>query len=263
MDELQAIEQLQNIETVKGKRAFWRSRITRLKAKLEENIDKPYQDLPSQDLNNLNTDLQREIKLHQALQQCYEALMEANEASEDELSEEMESSEEVLDQQRALQRSLDDLIQRHGFFQEALCIQMELENMAESTDPTTKIFGKSFKKITTRVNTTYLHQTIAYAEDDQLKTIRKALQHKLNKLSQDASEAQKKDKASEPTKESRITVTPVYHERSKFDIEMPTFSGKITDWQPFYELFLSTLESRGKHLNDKEKRWSADQGDEG
>ena len=39
----------------------------------------------------------------------------------------------------------------------------------------------------------------------------------------------------------------------KFDIDPPTFSGKPTDWRTFFELFSSTLETRGKHLTDKEK----------
>jgi len=43
-------------------------------------------------------------------------------------------------------------------------------------------------------------------------------------------------------------------EHTKFDLELPTFSGKPTDWRAFFDLFSSFLETRGKHLNDKEKR---------
>ncbi len=45
-----------------------------------------------------------------------------------------------------------------------------------------------------------------------------------------------------------------HKEQTKFNLELPSFSGKPIDWADFFDLFDSTLKTRGKHLNDKEKR---------
>ena len=45
-----------------------------------------------------------------------------------------------------------------------------------------------------------------------------------------------------------------YHERSRFDVELPSFSGKHLDWQHLHDLFSTNLKSHGKHINNKKNR---------
>ena len=127
----------------------------------------------------------------------------------------------------------------------------------DTADPSISQFEKDAIKILRQINT-YLQQTLSFAEDEELEPVRKKhSEHliQLTKLLMDvpkkrAIEKKKPTADADEDKPEHVT----YHERSRFDVELPSFSGKPLDWQPFHDLFSTALKSRGKHLNDKEKR---------
>ena len=73
MEDLAAIAEINNLDMVTGKRTNKRRRITRLKTKLDDFNGMPLRELRDEDLTDLKYNLHKEIKLHNALQNRYEA----------------------------------------------------------------------------------------------------------------------------------------------------------------------------------------------
>ena len=119
------------------------------------------------------------------------------------------------------------------------------------------IHEKDGIKMQRQINS-YLQQTFSFAKDKELEPVRKKHSEHLIQLTKSLMDVLKKRaiEKKKPTadadedKPERVT----YYERSRFNVELPSFSGKPLDWHPFHDLFPTTPKSRGIHLNDKEKR---------
>ncbi len=180
---------------------------------------------------------------------------QSKDLTEQEIDNELAAIEEVKDLHRDLLRQIDTLKTRHSHYQEALIIQNEFDSFMEVSDPDVPEFEKEVAKVQKRLNL-YLQQTISFTEDEELAPLRHKVQSQLSQISKELAKSRKKriedrKKSSESDKDKGECIT--YQECSRFDLDMPTFSGKPLDWRPFYQLFSSTLKSRGKHLNDNEK----------
>ena len=257
MEDLAAIAEINNLDMVKGKRTNKRRRITRLKTKLDDFNGMPLRELRDEDLTDLKHNLLKEIKLHNALQNRYESLFESDDPSEDAIAEELSTSDDVKDTHSQLLRRMETLINRRKHYIGALNIEREFQLFMDTADPSISQFEKDAIKIQRQINT-YLQQTLSFAEDEELEPVRKKHSEHLIQLTKSLMDVLKK-RAIEKKKPTADTDEDkpehvTYHERSRFDVELPSFSGKPLDWQPFHDLFSTTLKSRGKHLNDKEKR---------
>ncbi len=255
MDDLQLVKEINSLDSAKGKRSFRRGRITKIKTRLEVIQTYPLRDVKQKELYNLKQDLQRECDLHIALQNRFESLLELKEATEEELYDEACQGEEVKDQHRHLQQQMQEFIEQHQHYQEALTIEAEFELLSNITDITTKAFEEAYAKLSTRVST-FQHDTLEYKDDDQISPLRQHFKNDITKYIKVLSEAQanEKKKVDGESSTTPIPVTVPVREHMKFDIELPSFSGRPIYWRAFYDLFSSTINTRGKHLNDKEKR---------
>ncbi len=148
-------------------------------------------------------------------------------------------------------QQLISLISKIKQYQESLSLERELDRLNEIPDVTTRVFEKAFGKFADKVSD-FLQDTEELKDDEQFHHLRDQFQNAVTRYIADIAKAQAKEKDTE-----RERTTPVVHtprEHTKFDLELPSFSGKPTEWRAFYDLFSSTLESKGRHLNDKEKR---------
>ena len=82
MEDLEAIAEINNLDMVKGKRTNKKRRITCLKMKLDDFNGMPLREVRDEDLTNLKHNLNKEIKLHSALQNRYEALFASDDPAE-------------------------------------------------------------------------------------------------------------------------------------------------------------------------------------
>ena len=256
MDDISAINEITKLDVAKGKRTFRRGRITHWKGQLDDYIAKPLSAINTTELDELKQDLYREVKYHVALQNRYELLLEEKDISEAELTDELTTSEKVKDSHRRYIRQIDALKTRHQYYQDALMIDNEYDTFIETSDPSIPEFEKEVNRVQKRLST-FIQQTLALAEDEDLQPIRKKMKDHLTHVTKTLTESRKKraearKKPSAETDKDKSEHTS-YHERFRFDLDLPNFSGKPLDWRPFFDLFSSTLKSRGKHLTDNEK----------
>ena len=210
-------------------------------------------DTKLKELHLVKQELQRETELHCALQSQYEALL-VSKAKNEELAEEECSGEDIKYQHRQLMQQLCDPIERFRFYQEAISIREDFDFLEKISDITTRVFEKAFSKLTSRVSS-FQHDTLEYRDDEHIRPLRKSFKDSVEKYLVDLSTAQSKEKDTAKDKSaSSVIHTSSTKEHTKFDLELPTFSVKPTDWRAFFDVFSSTLETRGKHLNEKEKR---------
>ena len=252
MDETTTIRNITILETAKNKRSYRRGQITKLKTRLEELKTYSLRDTKLKELHLVKQELQRETELHCALQSQYEALL-ASKAKNEELAEEECSGEDIKYQHRQLMQQLCDLIERFQFYQEALSIREDFDFLEKISDITKRVFEKAFSKLTSRVSS-FQHDTLEYRDDEHIQPLCKSFKDSVEKYLVNLSTAQSKEKDTAKDKSASWVIHTSTKEHTKFDLELPTFSGKPTDWRAFFDLFSSTLETRGKHLNDKEKR---------
>ncbi len=95
MDEIAGINEITKLEVVKAKRSCRRGRITRLKTKLDKFLSQPLSSLNSKELKDCKEDLSREIKIHVALQNRYEILLQDKVLTETEIEEEENAAEDT------------------------------------------------------------------------------------------------------------------------------------------------------------------------
>ena len=172
MEDLATIAKINNLDMVKGKRTNKTRCITRLKTKLDDLSGMPLRELRDEDLTDLKHYLHMEIKLHNDLQNRYEALFESDDPSEDAIAEELSTSDDVKDTHSQLLRRMETLINRRYHYIGALNIEREFQLFMDTADSSISQFEKDAIKIQRQIYT-YLQQTLSFAEDDELEPVRK------------------------------------------------------------------------------------------
>ena len=104
MEDLAAIAEINNLDMVKGKRTIKGGCITRLKMKLDDFNGMLLRKLRDEDLTDLKHNLHKEIKLHNTLQNRYEALFESDDPFEEAIAEELSTSDAAKDTHSQLLR---------------------------------------------------------------------------------------------------------------------------------------------------------------
>ena len=246
MSDIRAISELTSIDSVRTKRAYRRGQITKIKPRLEALQHQPLRECKQSDFQDLQQELAREIELHEALQLQLETLLRSKVGEDDAYNEEC-AGEELKKQHSRLIQNIRLLSNRHQHYKVAVTLQKELVKLNGIPNITTRAFETTFSKISDKV-ATFLEDTQDFSDDDQLGDIRDTLEAEVARILTQMTESQAAEK------ERPAPVVPSHKEQTKFDLTLPSFSGKPTDWTNFFELFDSTLKTRGKHLNDMEKR---------
>ncbi len=153
-------------------------------------------------------------------------------------------------------RQAEALRTKFTHYSEVLLIQTEYDSFLELSNPDLPEFEKDVSRIQKKLST-FLQQTSPLADDTELAPLREACKLKLNESyrtlthsRERRAEARKKKSPEADKSEGERTI---FQERTRLDLEMPTFSGKPLEWRPFFKLFSSTLETRGKRLSDQER----------
>ncbi len=101
------------------------------------------------------------------------------------------------------------------------------------------MFKKAFHKFSERVSS-FSEATTELKDDPDIQPLRNNLKGAVTRYLVEISTAQAKGK--ETAKERTPSADHIHCEHStKFDIELPSFSGKPRDWKAFYDLFLLNL----------------------
>ncbi len=102
MDEISTFSELKWLDVVKAKRTYRRGRITHLKTKLEEMLISPLSSHNQSQLSEFKQDISREVKIHLALQNKCDTLLQDKDLTEQEIDDELAATEEVKDLHRDL-----------------------------------------------------------------------------------------------------------------------------------------------------------------
>ncbi len=253
MEELKLINELTNINSVKGKRKFRRGKITRIKTRIDELQLLPFHNLDEDIISELRSDFQRETTIHSHLQMRYETLLEDQGTSEEDMEEEMSTAEDLRAQHRAYLLKLDRLETKLSHYIEASLIEKDYTELLE-LDPSTKIYEKNSTKFSSRVST-YISKTFKYRDDEDISPLRESMQGQLSRINKALCEYQMAALEKEaPAPEKRETVTTsVVNAKPRFELDLPRFMGSPVDWHSFYKLFSTTIEQHGKYLTKEEK----------
>ncbi len=92
------------------------------------------------------------VELHQALQSQYETLLSAQ-GNTKEITREKCAGDYHKQQHRMLAQSLKDFTNRVCYYQDALSLQHDLNDLENITDNTTRVFDKAFANFLTRYPT--------------------------------------------------------------------------------------------------------------
>ncbi len=142
-------------------------------------------------LSEFKQDLSREVKIHLALQNRYDTLLQDKELTEQEIDNEFAATEEVKDMHRDLLRQIKTLKTRHSHYQDGFILQNEFDNFVEVRDPDVPEFEKEVAMVQKRLNL-YLQQTISFTEDKELAPLRNKVQSQLSQISKDLAKSRKK-----------------------------------------------------------------------
>ncbi len=152
MDEISTFSELKWLDVVKAMRTYRRGRITHLKTKLEEMLISPLSSHNQSQLSEFKQDISREVKIHLALQNRRDTLLQDKDLTEQEIDDELAATEEVKDLHRDILLQIDTLKTRHSHYQEALIIQNEFDSFMEVSDPDVPEFEKEVAKVQKRLN---------------------------------------------------------------------------------------------------------------
>ncbi len=180
MSDVQAIQSLTSVNSVKSKRAYRRGQITKIKAKIEDLRKERLKNIKAIYYRELQRDLSREIELHAALQLQLELLLRANVGEEDAYHEEC-SGEEVKRQHNQALEHILELISRHQNFNVSVTLQEEVDRLNGVTSVATKSFQKSVYKCIEKV-AAFRQDTQDLCDDDQIEPIRKMLEDTVTRL---------------------------------------------------------------------------------
>ncbi len=146
---------------------------------------------------------------------------------EDEAYAEECTGEEVTKQHRSIMKQVHYLIDRHQHYKVATTLQEELEKLDSITNITTRAFEKSFSKFSDNV-AIFVQETEDFIDDEQISPIHQLLKASVARLLKHITESQATD---HPT-----SVMHAHKEQTKFNLELPSFSGKPIDWADFFLL---------------------------
>jgi len=233
MDDLGAIPAIATWETAKAKRSARKGKLTRLTKRLEDFCQEPLHAQQTFTITKLRDDLQKEKRLHSALQnRCEQLMEEREEVTEDQMAREIEAGEEA-----------DEL------YTETLH-RAEKAHVAIS-DPAVGEYEKDCSKLQRRFSA-YLTQVASYDHPDIRNIHQRFIKYDCDVAARlnNSRGIRKKSKEEAAIIPSVATHSP---KSSTLKLELPDFTGHPLDWHHFSQLFTSALDRAGSEFSDRER----------
>ena len=154
-----------------------------------------------------------------------------------------------------MSRLRDIVVQAHQLvalvsqYQNGVVMQSVLQDVANLSDLTAPSVVTKIERLEIKVSE-FQVGTLDFADDECIAPLLQQLKEHLQAVleRQTADHKGKKDETVTP----KATLTTIVND-SGFKIDLPSFSGKPIDWYKFHDLFVATMEKRGKHLSDPER----------
>ena len=188
------------------------------------------------------------MELHDTLQHRYTELI----CSNPDLAidpEEEERDEAVMSRQRDMVIQAHQLVALVSQYQNGVVMQSVLQDVAKLFDLTAPSVVTKIERLETKVSE-FQVGTLDFADDERIAPLRQQLKEGLQAVleRQTADHKGKKDETVTP----KAVPTTIVND-SGFKIDLPSFSGKPIGWYKFHDLFVATMEKRGKRLSDPER----------
>jgi len=252
MDDLTAIPAITSWETAKAKRAARKGKLTRLAKRLDEHSHTALHEQQTFTISKLRDDIFKEKRLHEALQNRCEQLMEGREGvSEEQMTREIEAGEEASEIYADILHRADVAQVTLTHYIAAQSIQRDYDTLVAVSDPTIGEFEEDCGRLQKRFSV-YLTQ-IASFNQAEIRNIHERFIRYESDIATRLSESRGLRKRS---KENNIiaSIDSAKPARSStLRLELPDFSGHPLDWHHFHELFTSALERAGSEFSDREK----------
>jgi len=232
----QSISAISSIEMIKLKRASRRGKLTKLSKRIDDNILLPLHEQSASTLLKLKEDFTKEKHLHEKIQSRYEQLLEREETPTEQMSNELQASEDISDQHEDTLQALEDDYQSLLLVMESRNIERECRTLLEILEPSVGEFESDASKA--QASLACFISRITSNGDSTILEIRENF---IRLEGEVASQLNKSRLIRKEVKKPSITTPPPVVIRpsgsSSLRLELPEFAGHPLEWHNFYELF--------------------------
>ncbi len=249
-EQLEQIQILTDVESIKKKRTIQRAQFTRVFRKFKKLEDKALHNLRTVDLTRILDEIKPHVTLHKALQNKYDEVLAEN-SDLSELSSNEAEDEARLEEYQDVIFNIEEMISKMKFYQEGVILFQTIKEINNSDTLLAPSVISRITRLDSQIEQ-YLKSTLDYVHDEDIHTMCAELRDGMFHLTRALAQAQE---ANCPISTSTQVTKPeiiVNSRSSRLKVSLPKYDGSPLEWRRFLELFTTVID-KDSTLRDSEK----------